>query len=65
MLNDVRNNVLFSCVMPASPILLSHINPILPTEISCGSAGDLPNGNFRYEGQTYVGEKVFAECKKG
>ncbi|XP_038138593.1 complement receptor type 1 isoform X1 [Cyprinodon tularosa] len=34
-------------------------------KISCGSAGDLPNGNFRYEGQTYVGEKVFAECNKG
>ncbi|XP_035996043.1 complement receptor type 1 isoform X1 [Fundulus heteroclitus] len=34
-------------------------------KISCGNAGDLPNGNFRYEGQTFVGEKVYAECNEG
>ncbi|MEQ2298071.1 hypothetical protein AMECASPLE_001356 [Ameca splendens] len=34
-------------------------------KISCGNAGDLPNGNFVYEGQTYIGEKVYAECNKG
>lgn len=32
---------------------------------SCGNAGDLPNGHFRYEGQTYIGEKVYAECNEG
>ncbi|KAM4737567.1 membrane cofactor protein-like [Anableps anableps] len=34
-------------------------------KISCGNAGNLPNGHFHYEGQTYVGEKVYAECNKG
>ncbi|XP_061591405.1 sushi, von Willebrand factor type A, EGF and pentraxin domain-containing protein 1-like isoform X2 [Cololabis saira] len=32
---------------------------------SCGNAGDLPNGQFHYEGNTYIGEKVYAECNKG
>uniref|UniRef100_A0A3B5QPM4 Complement receptor type 1-like n=1 Tax=Xiphophorus maculatus TaxID=8083 RepID=A0A3B5QPM4_XIPMA len=34
-------------------------------KIACGNAGDLPNGHFRYEGQTYVGEKVYAKCNEG
>ncbi|KAL6119245.1 uncharacterized protein ACO6RY_03861 [Pungitius sinensis] len=33
--------------------------------ISCGNAGKLPNGEFLYEGDTFVGEKVYAVCKEG
>ncbi|TWW56937.1 complement receptor type 1-like isoform X1 [Takifugu flavidus] len=32
---------------------------------SCGNAGDLPNGQFEYEGNSYLGEKVFAVCNQG
>ncbi|XP_022594915.1 complement component receptor 1-like protein, partial [Seriola dumerili] len=32
---------------------------------SCGYAGDLPNGQLHYEGNSYLGEKVYAECNKG
>ncbi|GAA6216492.1 sushi, von Willebrand factor type A, EGF and pentraxin domain-containing protein 1-like [Lates japonicus] len=32
---------------------------------SCGNAGDLPNGQFVYEGNSFVGEKVYAECNEG
>ncbi|XP_005926276.1 complement receptor type 1 isoform X1 [Haplochromis burtoni] len=34
-------------------------------KISCGNAGDLPNGEFQYEGNSYIGEKVFAVCNEG
>ncbi|XP_054902189.1 C4b-binding protein alpha chain [Poeciliopsis prolifica] len=34
-------------------------------KISCGNAGELPNGHFVYEGQTYIGEKVYAKCNEG
>lgn len=32
---------------------------------SCGNAGDLPNGEFQYEGNSFLGEKVFAVCNEG
>ncbi|XP_026188904.1 complement receptor type 1-like isoform X2 [Mastacembelus armatus] len=32
---------------------------------SCGNAGDLPNGQFHYEGSSFVGEKVYAVCNEG
>ncbi|CAG04046.1 unnamed protein product [Tetraodon nigroviridis] len=32
---------------------------------SCGNAGDLPNGQFEYEGNSYLGEKVYAVCYAG
>lgn len=32
---------------------------------SCGNAGDLPNGHFEYEGNSFVGEKVYAVCNSG
>ncbi|XP_049921778.1 complement receptor type 1 isoform X1 [Epinephelus moara] len=32
---------------------------------SCGNAGDLPNGEFQYEGNSFVGEKVYAVCNEG
>ncbi|KAM6929249.1 complement receptor type 1-like [Lycodopsis pacificus] len=32
---------------------------------SCGNAGDLPNGEFEYEGNSFVGAKVYAKCKEG
>ncbi|TMS16979.1 6-phosphofructo-2-kinase/fructose-2,6-bisphosphatase 2 [Larimichthys crocea] len=32
---------------------------------SCGNAGELPNGDFEYEGNSYIGEKVYAVCKEG
>nr|XP_020492347.1 complement receptor type 1-like isoform X1 [Labrus bergylta] len=32
---------------------------------SCGNAGDLPNGHFNYEGNSVVGEKVYAVCNEG
>lgn len=32
---------------------------------SCGYAGDLPNGHFHYEGESYLGEKVYATCNEG
>lgn len=36
-----------------------------PPEKSCGNAGDLPNGQFEYEGNSYLGEKVYAVCDLG
>lgn len=32
---------------------------------SCGNAGDLPNGEFQYEGNSFLGEKVYAVCNEG
>ncbi|KAM8863906.1 complement receptor type 1-like [Spinachia spinachia] len=32
---------------------------------SCGNAGQLPNGEFQYEGDAFVGDKVYAVCKEG
>lgn len=32
---------------------------------SCGNAGDLPNGQFQYEGNSFLGEKVYATCNEG
>ncbi|CAN9515340.1 unnamed protein product [Ophioblennius macclurei] len=32
---------------------------------SCGNAGDLPHGQLLYEGNSYIGEKVYASCNKG
>ncbi|XP_044067408.1 complement receptor type 1-like [Siniperca chuatsi] len=32
---------------------------------SCGNAGDLPNGQFQYEGNSFLGEKVYAVCNEG
>ncbi|XP_041860038.1 CUB and sushi domain-containing protein 3-like isoform X2 [Melanotaenia boesemani] len=32
---------------------------------TCGNAGDIPNGHFIYDGETYIGEKVFAKCNQG
>ncbi|KAK2851672.1 hypothetical protein Q5P01_007948 [Channa striata] len=32
---------------------------------SCGNAGDLPNGQFLYEGSSLIGEKVYATCNEG
>ncbi|KAM7411593.1 hypothetical protein PAMA_021536 [Pampus argenteus] len=32
---------------------------------SCGNAGDLPNGQFEYEGNSLIGEKVYAVCNDG
>ncbi|XP_041654951.1 complement receptor type 1 [Cheilinus undulatus] len=32
---------------------------------SCGNAGELPNGQFIYEGNSYIGERVYAECNEG
>ncbi|XP_047451330.1 complement receptor type 1-like [Mugil cephalus] len=32
---------------------------------SCGNAGELLNGQFQYEGNTFVGEKVYAICNEG
>ncbi|XP_063741873.1 complement receptor type 1 isoform X2 [Eleginops maclovinus] len=32
---------------------------------SCGNAGDLPHGEFQYEGHSFVGEKAYAVCNKG
>nr|XP_046251555.1 complement receptor type 1-like [Scatophagus argus] len=32
---------------------------------SCGNAGDLLNGQFEYEGNSYIGEKVYAVCNEG
>ncbi|KAM9855556.1 membrane cofactor protein-like [Aulostomus maculatus] len=34
-------------------------------KISCGNAGDLPHGFFHYEGNSYLGEKVYAVCNEG
>ncbi|XP_018616112.1 sushi, von Willebrand factor type A, EGF and pentraxin domain-containing protein 1-like isoform X2 [Scleropages formosus] len=31
----------------------------------CGSAGDILNGYFEYEGQSLFGDKAFAMCKEG
>lgn len=36
-----------------------------PPEKSCGNAGDLPNGQFEYEGNSYLGEKAYAVCNLG
>ncbi|AWP10291.1 putative complement receptor type 1-like [Scophthalmus maximus] len=32
---------------------------------SCGNAGDLPNGHFLYEGNSFFGERVYAVCNDG
>lgn len=32
---------------------------------SCGNAGELPNGQFKYEGNSFIGDKVYAVCNKG
>ncbi|XP_028307915.1 membrane cofactor protein-like [Gouania willdenowi] len=32
---------------------------------SCGRVSDLPNGEFRYEGEPFIGAKVYAVCDKG
>ncbi|CAG6021704.1 unnamed protein product [Menidia menidia] len=32
---------------------------------TCGNAGDLPNGQLHYEGETYIGERVYATCNSG
>ncbi|KAF6715997.1 Complement receptor type 1 [Oryzias melastigma] len=32
---------------------------------SCSYAGDLQNGELIYEGNSYLGEKAYAKCKKG
>ncbi|XP_054465034.1 complement receptor type 1-like [Anoplopoma fimbria] len=32
---------------------------------SCGNAGDLPNGEFQYGINSFLGEKVYAICKDG
>lgn len=32
---------------------------------SCGYAGDLPNGHLHYEGDSYLGERVYATCNEG
>ncbi|XP_031172593.2 complement receptor type 1 isoform X2 [Sander lucioperca] len=31
----------------------------------CGNAGELLNGEFHYEGNSFVGEKVYAVCNEG
>ncbi|XP_034066887.1 complement receptor type 1 isoform X1 [Gymnodraco acuticeps] len=32
---------------------------------SCGNAGDLPHGEFQYEGNSFIGEKAYAVCNEG
>ncbi|XP_032377758.1 complement receptor type 1 isoform X2 [Etheostoma spectabile] len=32
---------------------------------SCGNAGELLNGEFQYEGSSFIGEKVYAVCNDG
>ncbi|XP_042346972.1 LOW QUALITY PROTEIN: CUB and sushi domain-containing protein 3-like [Plectropomus leopardus] len=32
---------------------------------TCGNAGDLLHGEFHYEGNTFLGEKVYAVCNEG
>ncbi|KAF7666992.1 hypothetical protein LDENG_00084440 [Lucifuga dentata] len=32
---------------------------------SCGNAGELPNGQFLYEGNSVLGDKVHAQCNEG
>ncbi|XP_060930135.1 membrane cofactor protein [Limanda limanda] len=32
---------------------------------ACGNAGDLPNGQFDYKGNSLIGQKVFAKCNQG
>ncbi|XP_068996614.1 complement receptor type 2-like isoform X2 [Embiotoca jacksoni] len=34
-------------------------------KITCGNAGDLPNGQFKYGESTFIGEKVYAICNEG
>ncbi|XP_037539926.1 complement receptor type 1 [Nematolebias whitei] len=34
-------------------------------KIFCGNAGELPNGKFLYEKETYIGEKLHAVCNEG
>ncbi|XP_053281468.1 sushi, von Willebrand factor type A, EGF and pentraxin domain-containing protein 1 isoform X2 [Pleuronectes platessa] len=31
----------------------------------CGNAGDLPNGQFDYKGNSFIGQKIFAICNEG
>ncbi|XP_008300892.1 complement receptor type 1-like, partial [Stegastes partitus] len=35
------------------------------TEKTCGYAGDLLHGYLHYEGQSYLGERVYATCQEG
>ncbi|KAI3357537.1 hypothetical protein L3Q82_015951, partial [Scortum barcoo] len=32
---------------------------------TCGNVGELPNGEFHYEGNSFVGERVYAVCDVG
>lgn len=32
---------------------------------TCGNAGELAYGQYEYEGDAYIGEKVYAKCNKG
>ncbi|XP_076597275.1 complement receptor type 1-like isoform X1 [Chaetodon auriga] len=34
-------------------------------KVSCGNAGELLNGEFHYEGNSLIGEKVYAVCDEG
>lgn len=31
----------------------------------CGYAGELPHGEYMYEGNSFIGEKVYAKCNEG
>lgn len=48
-----------------TPQIFSGLFIWFPPEKSCGNAGDLPNGQFEYEGNSYLGEKVYAVCNLG
>ncbi|XP_072223736.1 complement receptor type 2 isoform X2 [Leuresthes tenuis] len=32
---------------------------------TCGNAGDIPNGEFSYDGETYIGTRAYITCKNG
>ncbi|KAM4562246.1 complement receptor type 1-like isoform 2-T2 [Odontesthes bonariensis] len=32
---------------------------------TCGNAGDISHGEFRYDGETYIGARAYATCKNG
>lgn len=49
---------------PLIPVLIVGLHSFLQ-EKSCGNAGDLPNGQFEYEGNSYIGERVYATCNDG
>lgn len=55
---------LFFDMSPLIPVLIGHFLSFLP-EKSCGNAGDLPHGLFEYEGNSYLGERVYAKCNDG